>query len=246
MEKSIIAQYFARVHESLQQVEQSQSENLHKAAQLTAQRLMAGNILHVFGTGHSHILAEEVFFRAGGLVQVNAILDPALMLHLSASKSTDLERLQNYARIVLERYDLQQGDVLLVVSNSGRNAVPIEAALYGKEHGLYVIAMTSASAYAALPSRHPSGKKLADVADIVIDTCVPEGDASLSLPGLEQHFGPLSTILGSALIQAYICAIIETMLQHQVQPKVLISANVDSGQDHSALFQEYRQRIRHF
>ncbi|MCS7248971.1 MAG: SIS domain-containing protein [Anaerolineales bacterium] len=246
MEKSIIAQYFARVYESLQQAEQSQSENVYKAAQLTAQRLIAGNILHVFGTGHSHILAEEIFFRAGGLVQVNAILDPALMLHLSASKSTDLERLQNYARIVLERYDLQEGDVLLVVSNSGRNAVPIEAALYGKEHGLHVIAMTSAAAYAALPSRHPSGKKLADVADIVIDTCVPEGDASLSLPGLEQRFGPLSTILGATLIQALVCATIEEMLRHQVQPKVLISANVDSGQDHAALFQEYRRRIRHF
>lgn len=168
------------------------------------------------------------------------------MLHLSASKSTDLERLPNYARIVLERYDLREGDVFLVVSNSGRNAVPIEAALYAGEHGLRVIAMTSASAYAALPSRHPSGKKLVDVAEIVIDTCVPEGDASLSLPGLEQRFGPLSTILGSALIQAYICAIIETMLRHQVQPKVLISANVESGQDHSALFQDYRQRIRHF
>lgn len=237
---------FKKVHQALQQVEQTQAEVVQKAAELTAERLMAGNLLHVFGTGHSHILAEEVFFRAGGLVQVNAILDPALMLHLSASKSTDLERLPNYARIVLERYDLREGDVFLVVSNSGRNAVPIEAALYAGEHGLRVIAMTSASAYAALPSRHPSGKKLVDVAEIVIDTCVPEGDASLSLPGLEQRFGPLSTILGSALIQAYICAIIETMLRHQVQPKVLISANVESGQDHSALFQDYRQRIRHF
>ncbi len=246
MERSVIAQYFEKVHQALQQVEQTQLEVVQKAAEITAERLMAGNLLHVFGTGHSHILAEEVFFRAGGLVQVNAILDPALMLHLSASKSTDLERLPNYARIVLERYDLREGDVFLVVSNSGRNAVPIEAALYAGEHGLRVIAMTSVSAYATLPSRHPSGKKLADVAEIVIDTCVPEGDASLSLPGLEQRFGPLSTILGSALIQAYVCAIIETMLRHQVQPKVLISANVESGQDHSALFQDYRQRIRHF
>ncbi|RCK76840.1 MAG: hypothetical protein ANABAC_3265 [Anaerolineae bacterium] len=246
MQMTIIARYFDTVHQALQKAEETQTPVVQQAAQLTAQRLMAGNILHVFGTGHSHILAEEVFFRAGGLVQVNAILDPALMLHLSASKSTDLERLENYARIVLQRYDLREGDVFLVVSNSGRNAVPIEAALYAREHGLLVIAMTSATAYAALPSRHPSGKKLTDVADIVIDTCVPEGDAALSLPGLEQRFGPLSTILGSALIQAYICAIIETMLKHQVQPRVLISANVDSGQDHSVLFQEYRQRIRHF
>jgi uncharacterized phosphosugar-binding protein len=246
METTIIAQYFDTVHQALQKAQATQTAAVQEAARLTAQRLMAGNILHVFGTGHSHILAEEVFFRAGGLVQVNAILDPALMLHLSASKSTDLERLENYARIVLQRYDLRQGDVLLVVSNSGRNAVPIEAALYARQHGLHVIAMTSAAAYAALPSRHPSGKKLGDVADIVIDTCVPEGDAALSLPGLEQRFGPLSTILGSALIQAYVCAIIETMHRHQVQPRVLISANVDSGQDYAALFEDYRPRIRHF
>jgi uncharacterized phosphosugar-binding protein len=246
MSESVIAKYFDTVRQALQRVERSQAETVHRAARLTAQRLIEGNMLHVFGTGHSHILAEEVFFRAGGLVQVNAILDPALMLHLSAAGSTDLERLPNYARIVLQRYDLRDGDVLLVISNSGRNAVPIEAAMYGKEHGLLVIAMTSAAAYQTLPSRHPSGQKLSDLADVVIDTGVPEGDASISLPGLEQRCGPLSTILGAALIQAYICAVIEEMLVRNVKPKVLISANVESGQNLTDLFQEYRQRIRHY
>lgn len=246
MSQGVIAKYFDTVHEALRRVEQSQAAVVREAAVLTARRLMEGNLLHVFGTGHSHMLAEELFFRAGGLVQVNAILDPGLMLHLSASGSTQLERLPGYGRIVLQRYDLRPNDILLVVSNSGRNAVPIEAAMFAKEQGLLVIAMTSADSYQAVPSRHPSGLKLSDLADVVIDTGVPEGDAAISLPGLEERCGPLSTILGAALLQAYVCAIIEEMLAHSAKPPVLVSANVESGQDLASIFQQYRQRIRHY
>lgn len=246
MSNSVTQTYFSIVHEKLEQVERSQSEVLKRAARLTAERLMQGGLLHVFGTGHSHLLVEEIFFRAGGLVPVNAILDPGLMLHLSALGSTQLERLPGYARIVLNRYDLRPGDVLLVISNSGRNVVPIEAALLGREKGLLVIAMTSAETYRNLPSRHLSGKRLAEVADLVIDTCVPEGDAALLLPGMEERIGPVSTIIGAALIQAYICEIVQEMLAHNFPPKILISANVDDEQDHSDLYRDYIPRIRHY
>jgi uncharacterized phosphosugar-binding protein len=242
---AVAKEYFAAVRRILDQAEQTQQEALFQAAQVTAVCLMNGGMLHVFGTGHSHILAEEIFFRAGGLVQIDAVLDPGLMLHLSALGSTALERLPGYAEIVLQRYDLRAGDILLVVSNSGRNSVPIEAAAYAKKQALTVIAMTSAGAYQGLASRHPSGKRLADLADVVIDTCVPEGDAALSLPGLPERIGPTSTIIGTALIQAYICETVQQMLAQGCKPKVLVSANVDGGQDHQALFAEFSGRIRH-
>jgi uncharacterized phosphosugar-binding protein len=237
--------FFAAVHQLLSEVEMTQQTALREAACLTADSLVAGGMLHVFGTGHSHILAEEVFFRAGGLVQINAILDPALMLHVSALQSTKLERLEGYAAIVLARYDLRPGDVLVIVSNSGRNAVPIEAALYAHEHGLHVIAMTSMAAYQAVAVRHSGGKRLAELADLVIDTHVPEGDALLQVAGLPHALGAASTIVGATLMQAYICETVKEMLARGSQPQVLVSANVDEVQDHLGLVTAYGDRIHH-
>jgi uncharacterized phosphosugar-binding protein len=237
--------YFEAIHCILDLAERTQAQALREAARRTADCLGKGGILHVFGTGHSHMLAEDIFFRAGGLVQVNAILDPGLMLHVSALGSTRLERLPGYAEIILNRYDLRPGDVLLIVSNSGRNAVPIEAAQYAKERGLMVIAMTSDAAYQELAPRHAGGKRLAELADLVIDTCVPEGDAAIAIPGLADRIGPVSTIMGSALIQAFICETMSEMLSQGLQPEVIVSANVDGDQDHPALFAKYADRIRH-
>lgn len=237
--------FFVAVRQILSDVERTQLPALHQAAALTAESLTAGGILHVFGTGHSHILAEEVFFRAGGLVQVNAILDPALMLHVSALQSTELERLEGYAAIVLARYDLRAGDVLVVVSNSGRNPVPIEAALYAKERGLKVFAVTSMDAYRSVPVRHSGGRRLADLADVVIDTYVPKGDALLEVEGLPQALGAASTIVGATLMQAYIYETVKEMLARGCRPEVLVSANVDEVQDHRRLFAAYGDRIRH-
>jgi uncharacterized phosphosugar-binding protein len=191
------------------------------------------------------MLGEEIFFRAGGLVQINAILDSGLMLHVSALRSTDLERLEGYAAIVLDRYDLRAGDVLVVVSNSGRNAAPIEAALYAKQRELKVIAVTSMNAYREMAVRHSGGRRLAELADVVIDTCVPKGDALLHVEGLPHAIGPGSTIVGATLMHAYIHATVQEMLARSILPQVLVSANADEVQDHAGLFAVYGDRIRH-
>lgn len=237
--------FFAAVRRVLDAIEATQQSAIDAAARAVADSLAQGGVLHVFGTGHSHILAEEVFFRAGGLVQVNAILDPGLMLHVSALHSTEVERLEGYAAIVLDRYVIRAGDVMVVVSNSGRNAVPIEAAYYAQQRGLVVIAVTSAAEYADTEVRHSQGKRLAEIADIVIDTHVPKGDALMTLPGLPHALGAASTIAGSTVMQALIYATVKELLDRGHQPEVIVSANAEGGQDLIGLFTQYADRIRH-
>jgi uncharacterized phosphosugar-binding protein len=239
-------EFFDSVHHILNQVEDTQMEAIHRAAVLTANSLIRDGMIHVFGTGHSHMMAEEIFFRAGGLVQVDAIFDPSLMLHLSALGSTQMERLEGYTRLVLQRYTLQAGDVMVVISNSGRNAGPIEAALYAREKGLPVIALTSASSYHGSQVRHSGGKHLCELADVVIDTCVPHGDATLTVDGIPERIGPASTIIGAAIMQAYITEIIAEMVRQGSRPKVVVSANIESSQDQVALYKEYQNRIKHW
>jgi uncharacterized phosphosugar-binding protein len=236
---------FDAIREILAKVELTQNSQLQKAAKITAESLLSGGILHVFGTGHSHMMAEELFLRAGGLTQVNAILDPGLMLQVSAMGSTQVERLQGYTPIILDRYDIKLGDVMLVASNSGRNAGPIEAALYAHERGIPVIALTSAESYKDLDVRHPLGKHLAELADVVIDTCVPEGDAAVSLPGVKERICPVSTIIGATLVEAFVYEIVQEIIARGQKPNILVSANVDSDQDMRACFDGFRARIRH-
>ena len=135
--------YFDTIHGLLDEAEQRNASSLEQASDAVAECMVHKGVLHTFGTGHGHMLAEELFYRAGGLVAINAILYPALMLHLSALSSTHVERLPGYAAIVLERYVIKPGDVMLIASNSGRNSVPIEMALLAQSHGLKVIALTS-------------------------------------------------------------------------------------------------------
>lgn len=238
--------FFDKIHAILREVEETQSEALLQAARISADSIANNGLIHVFGAGHSHILAEEVFFRAGGLIQVNAILDAGLMLHVSASGSTDLERLEGYAPIVLKRYRLQENDVMVIVSNSGRNAAGIDAAIYAHKLGLKVIGITSAEAYRHVSVRHSSGKRLVDYADVVLDTKVPHGDAILSEPGLSNPFGPASTIVGAAILHAYLYETTKELLRRGHQPKILVSSNMDLEQDIHSLYQPYIGRIRHY
>jgi uncharacterized phosphosugar-binding protein len=239
--------YFDFIRKLLDKAESCNADALEQAAEMIADALQSDGMLHTFGTGHGHLLAEEIFYRAGGLVTVNAILDPTLMLHVSALASTDAERLSGYAEVVLERYTLNAGDVLIIASNSGRNAVPIEMALAVQKRGLRVIALTSMNHSQSEPSRHASGQRLYEIADVVLDNCGEVGDAALSVEGVAAKVGPTSTVIGAALLHALLYRVVEKLAARGFTPPVTISANIDhaAADEQSRLFEQYRARIRH-
>src|ERR1700728_631906 len=139
--KAGLDKYFEAVRSQLEAIEQTQRENMEMGAQWVPDALQAGRFIYAFGAGHSHVLAEEVFYRAGGLARVIPILDERLMVHKSASSSTEWGRKEGLAAEILSRYTLGAGDVLFVISNSGRNPVPIEMALEGVRRGAKVVAI---------------------------------------------------------------------------------------------------------
>jgi uncharacterized phosphosugar-binding protein len=156
------AEYLNTVGSLLQRVHDEQLPTLNAAAARIAECIISDGLWHVFGTGHSQLLAAELFYRAGGLVPVNAILDLPLSVMVNARRSTWLERVPGYGEQVLEDEPVQAGDVVLVISNSGRNAVPIDVALAAKARGATVLALTSVQFSRSVSSRHSSGKKLLD------------------------------------------------------------------------------------
>lgn len=210
-----------------------------------AETLENGNNIFLFGTGHSHMLAEELFYRAGGLVNIRPVLVTALMLHESASRSTKMERLPGYAQILFDDYGMKAGDLIVIISNSGRNGVCVDLAQLAKEKGLKVIALTNLNHSKAAHSRHASGKKLYDFADIVLDNCGCVGDASIPIRQLGRNVAATSTSTGAAILNAVAAGCVEIMLADGYTPEVFSSSNVDGGDEiNEAYIQKYKNSIR--
>ncbi len=239
-----VNRYFSELTTLLHQLQESQASSIAAAAEMIATCIEADGIVHVFGSGHSHMMAEEVFHRAGGLMAVNAMLDPNLTAFGTLNAGM-VERTEGYAKVILASFDVRPGEIVIVVSNSGINPVPIELAIEARERGAKVIAVTSAGAYAEATSRHTSGKKLAEVVDLVVDSHVPAGDAVIDLAGLTATVGATSTALGAALMNAIMVGVAERMLQSGVQPPVIVSMNVPGGDEQNRdLVAKYQPRLR--
>lgn len=209
----------------------TQRDAVVQAGQAIYSTLKARGRFFVTGTGHSHMLAEEFYTRAGGLASVIPILPTEFQLHEHPLKSTAVERLTAYAPIIFEVYGLQKGDVLLIASNSGRNGLIVELALEAKARGLTVIAITSIEGTRTQTSRHSSGKKLCEVADIVLDNCSVEGDACCTIDDLGQRMGATSTITGAYLVQQLSMAVAAAFWADGTRPPVFMSSNVDGADE---------------
>ena len=223
------ARYFAYAQSKLQEVLEHEMPNIEKAAELVAESCKKGGKFYVFGSGHSHMVAEELYLRAGGLALVHAILPPELMLHEMSQKSTYIERMEGYAKAMVELYKLEEKDTLMVISNSGRNAVPVEMCLEAKKKGAKVIALTSMQHSSGCSSRHSSGKKMYEIADVTIDNCAESGDAAFAIEGMETRVGPISSITGIAIAEALACQVVNNLVKDGMEPPVFRSSNVDGG-----------------
>lgn len=244
---SVVDDYLLELRELLDRFASTQRKELDRAAELLATSLAAGGILHLFGTGHSHLIAEEVFYRAGGLLAVDAMLDQEVVLSGGALRSTATERTGGKAAEIAARYDLRAGDAGVVISNSGRNPAPVEMAQLMKSKAMAVIAITSLTHSRAVAPLSPPGARLFEVADVVLDNGGACGDAALAIPGVPYPVGPTSTVVGAAIVQCLLLAAMEKLVQRGVDVVNLPSANVDGADTArvAAALEKLRRRIRH-
>lgn len=243
-------EYLERMLAAQQGIIQRQAAEIEQAARRITDSLRAGGVVHLFGSGHSHLPVEEAFYRSGMLAPVNPLLDPSLMFHEGTEKCIVLEKWEGYAtRFVVPRFDLRAGEVMLVFSASGRNNAPIEVALEAREKGLFTIGITSRRYSAAFPSRHSSGKHLCEVVDLVLDHDVPPGDNALAIeykPELGTT-GAMSTILAMLITNAVFSQVIENYLLLGEVPPLMRCPNAGSEKEaleaNQATLNRYRQRL---
>ncbi len=239
--------YIDGLHAILERITREQAEAIALAGRFVADALAAGGIVHTFGTGHSHLIAEEAFFRAGGIAAVNPILDERLIFLKGALESTRAERESGLARALIEREDVRAEDVAIIISNSGRNAAPVEMALEMKARGVAVIAITNLQQSRASAPVHPSGKRLYELADVAIDNCVPVGDALMALPDLSFRIGASSTVAGAAIINSIIIEAVADLIRRGKSVPILPSANIAGTTEEmlSEILRPYKGRIRY-
>jgi len=237
--------YFREVRRVLEMVEATQEENIRAAAEMLAEAIVQDRMIYVFGASHASILAAETFYRAGGLAAISPIFVPGLTVDVRPiTRTTHLERLPGLAAATLQDVPLEAGDVFLVISVSGRNTVAIDMALEGKKRGAKIVALTSVAYSQSVASRHPSGQRLCEVADLVLDLCGEMGDAVVEFPGLPQRVAPTSTVVGAAILNAVVVETVARLQERGVEPPVFLSANLDGGDAHNArLLEKYRGRV---
>lgn len=237
--------YIQIVQDTIQKAWCEQQAVFQQAADKIRIALENKRSVYIFGCSHAGILAEEVFYRTGGLAVINPIFFPGFMLNTRPITMTSrLERTEGLGKILLKENKVKKDDVLILHSVSGRNHVPVEMALEARAMGVNTIAITNLAYSKSVTSRHPSGKHLYEVCDLVIDNMGCPGDAAITLEGLPEKIGPTSTAVGTALVNALVIETVGGMLADGVFPPVFMSANLDGGDEHNQkIFEEYKDNI---
>jgi uncharacterized phosphosugar-binding protein len=243
-----VSDYLTVVQAAIAEVGGGQQEQKKRAAVLLTETVIAGGVIQAFGCGHSEALAMEIAGRAGGLVPTSRIALRDIVLYggepLAALEDPTVERNPEIAHRLYDLAPIKPDDAFVIASNSGINGAVVEMALLVKQRGHKLIAITSARHSARVDSRHPSGHKLGDLADVVLDNGAPYGDAALPLPG-GGAVGAVSSITAALLAQQIVAEVVANLLAAGVTPPVYLSDNVPGGKEHNAQIEaRYAGRIR--
>lgn len=240
-------EFFETVHGLMDRIWATQQAPISAAAEAMARSVAVGGVVHLFGGGHSQMLGMEVWYRAGQPACISPIFDQGLWPFHGPLKGSALEKLPGYGDLVFQHHDTRPGEVIVVVSNSGRNSAPLEVALAAKERGLTVVGLTSMDHTTQVSSKHVSGKRLFEVADITIDNGAPMGDAVLSIPGVRAKVGPVTTILSALILDAILVEMDASLAAMGIEPPVFLSANMDADLDQNEEYiRRYRPRVGHY
>ena len=236
--------YLLSAQELLGRVAITQRESVAQCVKLFTDALASGKMIHTFGTGHSHLLAEEIFYRAGGLAAIYPILDERLMLHKEVVKGSQNERLPGLAQELVDKHPIANGDAVIVISNSGGNQVTIDLVKLAQSLGAKVIAVTSINHATRKSARSSAAEKIHQLADVVLDNSGVVGDASVRVAGSPMSAGPTSTVIGGALLQSVVVGTVAECLKRGIEPEIFLSSNLAGGdENNAAIFDKYRSLI---
>lgn len=222
-------EFESRIVSLIHTFSETQESVLRQSAEHIARCITEGGRFFTVGTGHSHMVGEEFYARAGGLACTRLIAPMELTLGEHPMKSTHIERISAYADVMIAQYGIHAGDTVLISSNSGRNGMLVELALKLKKLGATTIAFTNRRHSESVASRHDSGKKLYELCDFVIDNCGEPGDASVPLEGVRGRMGASSSIIGMYMAQTLSMYIAEALVELGAEVPVFLSSNLDAG-----------------
>ncbi|MFD5075593.1 SIS domain-containing protein [Streptomyces sp. NPDC058371] len=245
-ESKLAGQFFDAAIALLQQVRDEDAESIAAAGALIADTVADGGRLFAFGAGHSSLAAQDIVYRAGGLALMNLLAVPGVVGVdvMPATLGSALERVDGLASAVLDTSPVRSGDLLVIISLSGRNALPVEMAMNARALGVKVIGVTSVAYATETKSRHSSGSYLKDHCDLVLDSKIAVGDAEITVDTVPAPFAPASTVITTALLQAVMATAAGTLADRGIEPPLLRSGNVDGGHEwNGRVFDEYGDRI---
>lgn len=241
-------EYIDKVVKMILDIDEDEKENIRQGAIKIADCIMSGHSLFIFGASHAGILTQESFYRAGGLVVFNPIFAKELQLDNSPiSITSSMERLEGYGEIIIDKSAIANGDLLIVHSVSGRNPVGIDVAIKAKEKGAYILTITNRKYSESVTSRHIGGKKLYEVSDLIIDNHGDIGDATVSVPGMEQKMGPTSTVIGATILNTLTTEAVKLLVERGVNtPPIFYSVNLDGSEAKNEIIKDkYKSQIHY-
>lgn len=247
---ALCAAYLESATSLMQRILFDERTAMDRAASRLAEQIAGDRLIHIFGPGgHSNLASQEVFFRAGGLMHVSAILDEGTLLSNGALRSMAIERTPGYGKVVIANQRLGKGDLLILVNAYGINAALIDAALEAKARGVFLIGVSShehaSSTSPDHPARHPTHQNLHDLVDISVDTKVPIGDAVVRVPGMSQDIAAISTFANAFALNCLVIRTVSKLIERGIEPPVWRSGNAPGGDEANARFiANFHSRVR--